>query len=85
MTSYSQKFVFTRKSHTTSGLFTLGELETEESSGKVAPWEFPTGLSLRTKDWVRSVEDRTQAVDRLGHKYEDLYEDMFGNCRHDCD
>ena len=31
---------------TPSGMFTLGELETEESSGKVASWEFPTALSL---------------------------------------
>ena len=65
--------------------FTLGELETEESSGNVASWEFPTALSLFTKDWVRSVDDRTQVVDRLRHKYEDHYEDMFGNCRHYCD
>ena len=28
---------------TTSGLFTLGELETEESSGKVASWEISHG------------------------------------------
>ena len=53
---------------TPSGLFTLGELETEESSGKVASWEFPTALSLFTKDWIRSVDDRTQVVDRLRHK-----------------
>ena len=63
---------------TPSGLFTLGELETEESSGKVASWEFPTALSLFAKDWVRSVDDRTQVVDRLRHKYEDHDEDMFG-------
>ena len=56
---------------TPSGLFTLGELETEESSGKVASWEFATALSLLTKDWVRSVDHRTQIVDRLRHKYED--------------
>ena len=34
---------------------TLGELETEENSGKVASWEFPTALSLLTKDWVGIV------------------------------
>ena len=67
---------------TPSGLFTIGELETEESSGKVASWEFPTALSLFTKDWVRSVDDRTQVVDRLRHKYEDHDADMFGTCRH---
>ena len=50
---------------TPSGMFTLGELETEESSGKVASWEFSTALSLFTKDWVRSVDDQTQIVDRL--------------------
>ena len=49
---------------TPSGLFTIGGLETEESSGKVASWEFPTALSLLTKDWVRSADDRTQVVDR---------------------
>ena len=67
---------------TPSGLFTLREPETGESSGKVASWEFPTALSLFTKDWARSVDDRTQIVDRLRHKYEDHDEDMFGNCRH---
>ena len=67
---------------TPSGLFTIGELETEESSGKVASCEFPTALSLLTKDWVRSVDDRTQVVDRLRHEYEDHYEDMCRNCRH---
>ena len=70
---------------TPSGLFTLGELETEESSGKVASWEFATALSLFTKDWVRSIDDRTQVVDRLRHKYEDHDADMFGTCRHYCD
>ena len=69
---------------TPSGLFTIGELETEESSGKVASWKLPTALSVLPKDWVRSVDDRTQVVDRLRHKYEDHYEDMFGNCRHYC-
>ena len=34
---------------TTSGLFTLGELETEENSDKVASWEIPTAQSLFTK------------------------------------
>ena len=33
-------------------------------------WEFPTALSLLTQDWVRSIDDRTQVVDRLRHKYE---------------
>ena len=70
---------------TPSGLFTLGGLETEESSGKVASWEFPPPLSLLTKNLVRSVDDRTQIVGRLWHKYEAHYEDMFGNCRHYCD
>ena len=70
---------------TPSSLFTLGELETEENRGKVASWEFPTTLSLLTKDWVRSINDRTQVVDRLRHKYEDHYEDMCCNCRHYCD
>ena len=41
-----------------------------------------TALSLFTKDWVRSVDDRTQVVDRLRHKYEDHDEDMLGTCRH---
>ena len=50
---------------TPSGLFTLGGLETEESSGKVASWEFPPPLSLLTKNLVRSVDDRTQIVGRL--------------------
>ena len=50
---------------TPSGLFTLGELETEEISGKVTSWEFPTALSLLTKDWVGTIDDRTQVVDRL--------------------
>ena len=66
-------------------LFTLRELETEESSGKVASWEFPTALSLFTKEWVRNTDDRTQVVERLRHKYEDHDADMFGTCRHYCD
>ena len=68
-----------------SGMFTLGELETQESSGKVASWEFPTALSLFTKDSVRDIDDRTQVVERLRHKYEDHDEDMFGICKHYCD
>ena len=51
-----------------SRMFTLGELETEENSGKVASWGFPTALSLLTKDWVRSSDDRTQIGRRLRHK-----------------
>ena len=70
---------------TPSGLFTLGELETEENSGKVVSWEFPTALSLLMKDWVGSIDDRTRVVDRLRHKYEDHDEDMCCNCRHYCD
>ena len=70
---------------TPSGLFTLGELEAEESSGKVASWGFPTALSLLTKDWVRSIDDRTQVIDRLRHKYENHYEDMCCNFRQYCD
>ena len=70
---------------TPSGLFTLGELETEENSGKVASWEFPTALSLLMKDWVRSIDDRIQVVGRLRHKYENHYENMCCNCRHYCD
>ena len=70
---------------TPSGLFTPGELETEENGGKVASWEFPTALSLLTKDWVRSIDDRTQVVGRLRHKYENHYEDMYCNWRHYCD
>ena len=70
---------------TTFGLITFGEQETDENSGKVASWEFPTALSLLTKDWVGSIDDRTQVVDWLRHKYEDLYEDMCCNCRHYCD
>ena len=50
---------------TPSGLFTLGELETEENSGKVASWEFPVALSLLTKNWVGTIDDRTQVIDRL--------------------
>ena len=53
---------------TPSGLFTLAELETEENSGKVASWEFPTALSLLTKDWVRRIDYRTQVVDRTSMK-----------------
>ena len=41
---------------THSGLFPLGELETEEYRGTVASWEFPTALSLLTKDWVGSID-----------------------------
>ena len=67
---------------TPSGLFTLGELETEENSGKVASWEIPTALSLLSKDWARSIDDRNQGVNRLRHKYENRYEDMCCNCRH---
>ena len=70
---------------TACGLSTLGELETGENSGKVASREFPTAVSLLTKDWVRSIDDRTQVVDRLRHKYENHYEDMCCNCRHYCD
>ena len=36
---------------TPSDLFTLGGLGTEENSGKLASWEFPTALSLLTEDW----------------------------------
>ena len=54
---------------TPSGLLTLGELETEDNSGKVASWEFPTALPPLTKDWVRSIDDRIQVVGRLRHKY----------------
>ena len=60
-------------------------LETEETTGKVASWEFPKALSLLTKDWVRSIDARTQVVGRLRHKYENHYEDMCCNCRHYCD
>ena len=70
---------------TPSGLFTLRELETEESSGKVASREFPTALSLLAKDWVGIIDDRTQVVDRLRHEYEDHDEDICCNCRHYCD
>ena len=48
----------------------------EENSGNVASWEFPTALSLLTKDFVRSINDRTQVVDRLRHNYENNYEDF---------
>ena len=41
-------------------MFTLGELETEENSAKVASWECPTVLLLLMKDWVVSIDDRTQ-------------------------
>ena len=37
------------------------------------------------EDWVGSIDDRTQVVDRLRHKYEDHYEDMCCNHRHYCD
>ena len=70
---------------TPSGLFTLGELETEENSSKMASWEFPKALSLLTKDWVGIIDDRTQVVDRSRHKYEEHYEGMCCNCRHYCD
>ena len=70
---------------TPSGLCTLWERETEKNSGKAASWEFPTALSLLTKDWVGSIDDRTQVLDRLRHKYENHYEDMCCNCRHYCD
>ena len=37
-------------SRNASRLFTLGVLETEENSRKMASWEFPTALPLLTKD-----------------------------------
>ena len=47
-------------SRNASRMFTLGELETEENSAKVASWECPTVLLLLMKDWVVSIDDRTQ-------------------------
>ena len=41
------RFHFSRNAPRT---FTLGELETEENSGKVASWDFPTALPLLMKD-----------------------------------
>ena len=42
----------------------LLEQEKEDSSGAVVSWELPTALPLLTKDWVRSINDRTHVVDR---------------------
>ena len=67
---------------TPSDLFTLGELETEENSSKVASWKFPTALPLLSKEWVGNSDERTQVVGRERHKNEDDYEHMCCYRRH---
>ena len=51
----SDRFQFSRNAFR---VFTLGELEIEENSGKMASWEFLTALPLLTKGWSRSIDDR---------------------------
>ena len=67
------------------GLFTLGELETEENGSKMASWEFPTALPLLSKDLARSFDELTQVVGQGRYRNEDDYEDMCCNCRQYCD